>query len=134
MTKLIGILIVVACIYGGYKLFMLWDEYDTQKDLAAKEAAANHVVGDQLPGMPYELEKSFQAAKNAGTPALQRWLSIHGAKIQDPRRAWIELDYARDIALKDPVEAKKIFAEVKVRTPENSPVYPRIRDLAKTYD
>ena len=32
------------------------------------------------------------------------------------------------------VEAKKVFAEVKARTPENSPVYRRIKDLEKTYE
>jgi hypothetical protein len=38
------------------------------------------------------------------------------------------------ISVKDPVEAKKIFAEVKKRTPPDSPIYPRIKLLSKTYE
>jgi len=38
------------------------------------------------------------------------------------------------IARMDPVEAKKIFADIKDRIPTNSPIYPRIRQLEKTYE
>jgi hypothetical protein len=53
--------------------------------------------------------------------------------IQDPRKAWIELDYVVQLSSKDPKEAKEIFSQVKARTPPQSPVYPRIQKLAQTY-
>jgi hypothetical protein len=37
------------------------------------------------------------------------------------------------ITRSDPAEAKKIFAEVKQRTPPSSPIWPRIAELEKTY-
>ena len=45
-----------------------------------------------------------------------------------------EPDYAVDIAQKDPTEAKKIYEDVKARTPTNSLVYPRVKELEKTYE
>ncbi len=45
---------------------------------------------------------------------------------QDPRKAWIELDSCVAIAREDPSEARRVFAEVKKRT-------PRVKALEKTY-
>jgi hypothetical protein len=54
--------------------------------------------------------------------------------VQDPRKAWIELDYCIAVAREDPAEAKRAFASVKNRTPQSSPVWPRIKQLEKTYE
>jgi len=135
MTKLIGILVVVLLVWGGYELFEVWDRYDTDKDLKAKEAeAASHFTPESLPGSTYELEKTYQIAQQHGAPGITAWLKMNGSKIQDPRKAWIELDYVIAVAAKDPVEAKKVFADVKARTPESSPVYKRIKELQSTYE
>ena len=135
MTKLIGVLVIVAVIWGGYELFCLWDKYDTDKDLKEKEAeAARNFNPDQLPGMPDNLRNSFQIAKGRGTTGMHDWLQAYGKKVEDPRRAWIELDYVVQIGGSDPVEAKKIFADVKARTSTNSVIYPRVKQLAKTYE
>jgi len=135
MTKLMGILVVVLVIWGGYELFELWDRYDKEGDLKQKEEeAARNFTPESLPGMPYELKDSYEKAKKNGTIAMGNWLKAYNSKLQDPRKAWIELDYVVDVAGKDPVEAKKIFADVKARIPTNSLVYPRIKQLQSTYE
>ncbi len=53
---------------------------------------------------------------------------------KDPRLAWIELDYVQLVAPKNPGEAKRVFADVKQRTPPESPVYKRVKELEKTYE
>ena len=34
----------------------------------------------------------------------------------------------------NPAEAKRLFAAIKERTPASSPVYPRIKQLERTYE
>jgi hypothetical protein len=134
MTKLLGVLAIALAIWGGYEIFEMWDRYDTDKDLKAQQAAASVVIGDQLQGMPDGLERTYQIAQKNGAEGIRKWLKAYGARVQDPRRAWIELDYMVLIAHEDPVEAKKVFADVKARVPESSRVYPRVKELEKTYD
>lgn len=135
MTKLITILIVVAALWGGWQLFLYWDKVKTEDEAAAKKKAQTEIVsGDQLPGMPSSLESSYQAAKNQGATAVRNWLKYNGRNVQDPRKAWIELDYCGMVFREDPSEAKRVFASVKERTPQSSPVWPRIKQLEKTYD
>ena len=54
--------------------------------------------------------------------------------MKDPRLAWIELDYVVLISSTDPVQAKKIYRQVKQRTPADSPIYLRLRAMEKTYE
>jgi hypothetical protein len=135
MTKLIGILVIVALIWGGYELFEVWNKYDTDKDLSEKKAEeARNFNPDYLPGMPDKLQKTYEIAKTRGDVGIHDWLKAYHEQVQDPRLAWIELDYAVMISQKDPVEAKKVYEDVKGRIPENSPVYPRVKQLQKTYE
>jgi len=135
MTKLITILIVVAALWGGWQLFLYWDKVKQEDEVAAKKKAQSEVVsGEQLSGMPYGLESSYQAAKNQGATAMRNWMKLNGRSVQDPRKAWIELDYCVAVAREDPSEAKRAFASVKTRTAQTSPVWPRIKQLEKTYE
>ncbi len=140
MTKtLISIAIIALLAFGGYKGWQVWQKYNDSKDLAQQDAEAiSKVVPDQLTGMPSGWEQAYQkvyaAARAGDVKPLTAWLKVHGQQIDDPRRAWIELDYMVIISRQDPQEAKAIFASVKERTPQESPVYPRIRQLAKTYE
>jgi hypothetical protein len=135
MTKLIGILIIVLAIWGGYELFEYWSNYDTDKDLQAKAAEeARNFTPQQLPGMPWSLEDSYAKAQAGGAVGIKNWLKAYSAQIQDPRLAWIELDYAVLVAQKDPAEAKRVFEDVKARIPQDSKIYPRIKQLEKTYE
>jgi hypothetical protein len=130
-----GIVIVAVVIFVAWLVFKEWNKFDTGNDIKEQEAAAALVVNPQtLPGMPNGLEQSYGMAEKAGATGIRNWLKLYGDSVQDPRRAWIELDYTVLIARTDPVEAKKIFADIKERIPTNSPVYPRVRQLQKTYE
>jgi hypothetical protein len=134
MTKLITILIIVAALWGGWQLFLYWDKVKTEDETAAKKKAQTEITsGEQLSGMPSSLESSYQAAKNQGAAAMKNWLKFNGRNVQDPRKAWIELDYCIAVSREDPAEAKRVYAEVRNRTQQTSPVWPRIKQLEKTY-
>lgn len=133
MTRLISALILALALLGGWGLYRYWENMQNSNDVA-REAVARAVMPEQLPGMPAEWEPPLQAAEQQGPSALRKWLKTYGSYVQDPRKAWIELDYCVLIARESPNEAKQIFAEVKQRTSSSSPVWPRIHDLEKTYE
>ena len=133
-TKLIAVLIIVAALYGGWHLFLYWEKVKNEEETAQKQAAATAIVPQQLPGLAQSLEPTLQAAEKQGAAGLRKWLKEYNRFVQDPRKAWIELDYCVMVAREDPAEAKRVFAEVKKRTPPSSPVWPRIKQLEKTYE
>ncbi len=137
MTKLIAALIVVGVLWCGWQLFFYWERVKNEQENEKKQAAAAAVVGEQLPGMPpqaqTQLENSLRIAKSQGAEALGRWLKLYGPSIQDPRKAWIQLDYCMALSQTAPAEARRVFIAVRDRTPTNSPVYPRVQKLQKTY-
>jgi hypothetical protein len=135
MKVLIAILLIVGAIFGGWKLLEYWD--DVEKDREAKQQAANvQIEPKSLPGLPYQLEGPLEEAYKKGAPGLKEWLekAKRSPQIQDPRLAWIELDYVLKVSRANPVEAKRVFADVKQRTPPNSPIYPKIKALEKTFE
>ena len=135
MKVLIAILLIVGAIFGGWKLLEYWD--DVEKDREAKQQAANvQIEPKSLPGLPYQLEGPLEEAYKKGAPGLKEWLekAKRSPQIQDPRLAWIELDYVVQVSRSNPAEAKRVFADVKQRTPANSPIYRRIKALEKTYE
>lgn len=136
MIKTISIVAVVALvIFGGWEMWLQWDRYNHEKDIQEQaDAAALNVDPRNLQGMPNGLEKSYEMAAKNGAGGIRNWLRAYGQSVQDPRRAWIELDYVVQVASSDPLEARKVFADVKSRVETNSPVYPRVKQLEKTYD
>ena len=134
MTKLITILIVIVVIFIGYHLFQYWTQVKNEDDNPQKPGATQIVNGNQLQGMPYELQQSYETAQRRGVDGLREWLKAYGSKVQDPRKAWIQLDYCLLISREDISEAKRVFAEVKQRTSKSSPVWPRIKEMDKTYE
>jgi hypothetical protein len=133
-TKLIGGVILALVLFGGWGLYKYWETFENKKQAEQKEAATKVVVPSQLPGMPSELQQSLDAAQKAGPVAFGNWLRTYGRSLQDPRKAWIELDYCVMLARIDPSEARRIFAEVKQRTSASSPVWPRIQELQQSYE
>ncbi len=137
MTKVIAVLIILLVLWGGWELFFYWERVKNEQETEKKQQAASLVVGDSLPGMPYQntqtLEQSLKRAQAEGAGAMRAWLKAYGNQVQDPRKAWIELDYCLLLAREDPAEAKRVFAQVKARTPQTSPVWPRIKQMEKTY-
>jgi hypothetical protein len=133
MTKLIAAVLIVLSCYGVWELFLYWERVKNQEETAQKSNAAAMGLGDNLPGLPSALETSLQNAKKQGAAGLRTWLKNHNQSVEDPRKAWIELDYCVAVAREDVSEAKRVFAAVKERTPTSSPVWPRIQQLEKTY-
>src|SRR5512137_1128471 len=125
MTKLIGALIIIAVLYGGWELFLYWEKVKNEENTKQKQDAAAMVMGDQLPGLSPKLEPTLQAARKQGTAGLKNWLKTYGQSVDDPRKAWIELDYCVAVAREDPAEARRVFAAVKERLAPSSPVWPR---------
>ncbi len=135
MTKIIAVFIIALFLFGVYHLVLYYDKVQNEKEADQQAARFKPKGGDQLPGMPYQLESSLQAAEQNGATGLGNWLKVYGPKIEDPRKAWIELDYCVLLARDNPAEARRIFGEVKQRTPPSSPLLgPRIKELAKTYE
>ncbi len=137
MKVLMSILILLAVLFTAWKLFDYWDKLDAQKEaLEQAEKKAANIDPRQLGGMAQDMEKSLDQAYQSGPRALKEWIDKNKAnkKIQDPRLAWVELDYVVKISQEDPVSARKVFADVKARTQTDSPVYRRVKELEKTYE
>ena len=134
MTKVIAALIIVAALYGAWELFLYWEQVKNAEETKQKQNAAAAVMGDQLPGLPYQLEGSLQAARNRGAAGLRTWLKTNGKSVEDPRKAWIELDFCVAVAREDPAEAKRVFAAVKERIGPSSPVWSRMKQLQTAYE
>jgi len=133
MTKLIAALMVLAVLYGGWELFFYWEKVKNEQETQKKQASTV-IDPDGLAGLPQPLEPALKAAEAQGAPGLRTFLKNYGRSIQDPRKAWIELDFSLLIAREDPAESKRIFAQVKARTPETSPIWPRIKKLEKAFE
>jgi hypothetical protein len=128
-------LIIAAVLFVGYQLFLSWDRVKNEEEKARKEEAAKVITsGDQLSGMSYQLQQVYQNAEKQGAPGIAAFLKGYGNSIQDPRKAWIQLDYCQAISRENPAEARRIFAEVKNRTPPSSPIMPRIKQLEHTFE
>jgi len=136
MKPLIAIFALVMVCLGAWKIWEYWQRQDQER--AEKPSTVNPfgVVPHQLPGLNPKLEAPLQQAQREGAAGLKRWLDTYkrSGLAKDPRLAWIELDYVLLISTENPIEAKNLFAQIKKRTPADSPVYPRIKALEKTYE
>lgn len=137
MSKLIGILLIVGALWGLWSLREMYMETKRQNPDAynsSDEDGAAPFDSRTLKGLHYSLETPLAKAKLSGADGLKKFINQYRNAIHDPRLAWIQLDYAVLVASKDPAEARAVFAEVKTRTPTNSPVYPRIEKLSRVYE
>lgn len=139
MNKAITVLLIVGALWGVWQLREMYMEkkrqnpeiYNFNED---ENSGPAKVDPRTLKGLHYSLETPLANATQRGADGLKQFLNQYRAAIRDPRRAWIELDYVVLAGIKDPAEARSVFKQVKERTPTNSPVYPRIETLSKTYD
>src|SRR5262245_18766108 len=117
MKTLIGILIALLVGFAAYKIYEHWNAVKERKVLEERIAKGADIDPESVPGMPYQLIPKLQEAQRGGPEVFKRFLDEckRFPDVKDPRLAWIELDYDVMISSKDPVEAKKIFAEVKKR-------------------
>lgn len=134
MTKLITAGIVAFALFVGWVTFKYYQQVRTESASQNKPALIVHSA-TQLPGFPYQLSMSLEAAEKQGSAeALSNWLKQYGYLVQDPAKAWIELDYCVRVARTDPNQARRIFAAVKKRLDPSSPVWPRIQELKNSYE
>jgi len=135
MRVLIGILIALLLCLGGWKIWEHWQKVNEQQEGGLKTEPVE-IRPEQLTGLPWQLEQKLSEAKQRGPKTFKQFIDTwrNSPGVGDPRLAWIELDYVTMVATTDPVEAKKIFHDVKNRVSTNSPIYPRIRSLAKAYE
>ena len=134
MKIVIGLVVLIAVLAGAYKIWEYWDQVSHDQDIKQQQAREQlNVNPNALAGMPEDLRKSYDIVKDQGAVALGNWLKAYDSRLDDPRKAWIQLDYVVGIASTDPQEAKRVFADVKGRVNKDSPVYPRMQSLEKTY-
>lgn len=135
LRLLLTVIIVLAAASMVKKLTNYYGDVKAKQGEgpSAKEAPMPAAPDLPLPGMPAQFEGSLQSAQNLGTVAMKRWLDAYRKYVADPRLAQIELDFVRMISRENPVEAKRLFAEVRRRLPANSPLQPRIKEMANTY-
>jgi hypothetical protein len=139
IRKLIGLLLIIGALLGLKELHRYWEQIKNQQLAKGGESSPgpattpHPAASGVMPGLPPSLEASLQEAKSQSPAALRLWIKKHRPYVQDPRLASIELDYVVLIGGRNYLEAKKVFNAVKQRTPTNSPVYPRIRQLEKNY-
>lgn len=134
MTKgIITVAIILIVALGAWQLFDYWQKLQDEKQSTQQQQAAANVNPASLPGMGWQLQPSLDAAQKQGATGLGNWLKTYGNSVQDPRKAWIQLDYVLLLTRENPQEAKRIFNEVKDRTPPSSPVWPRVHEMEKSY-
>jgi hypothetical protein len=137
MKALITIFIILAAVYVFLKIVGVYDRSVNPQSAPVHTAAAapgTAVSGESLPGLPAYLEASLAQAQREGPEALGKWLKTWSRQVQDPRLAWIELDYVVLLNLQSHREARERFLQVAGRIPPESPVAERIRKLAPAYE
>jgi hypothetical protein len=133
MKFVMTVIIVVGLSLGAWQIYKYWGNYKGS-DATETAAAAPPVAGDSLPGLPQNLETTYQASRQRGVTGLRDFLNEYGKSVSDPRLASIQLDYVVLVASGNPAEARRVFALVKSRIQPDSPVYPRFQQLQKTYE
>jgi len=133
-TKLIGAFFVILALVAGWKMAAYYKQVAEETRSQKKIEEGADIKPEQLDGLPYQFQQSLTAAEQNGATGLGDWLKTFGAQVKDPRKAWIELDYCLSLMRVDPQAAKKVFQSVKERTSTNSPVYPRVRQLERTFE
>ncbi|HXR07972.1 MAG TPA: hypothetical protein VN765_11620 [Candidatus Acidoferrum sp.] len=134
MKFLIGAVILIGFGMIFYQILEYWDKHQSPPPVAAAPAVPAVSTGEQLEGLPPQLEAALEAAEQRGAAGLRDFLAVNRQRVSDPRLAWIELDYVLMVTESDPAEARKAFARVKQRLTPSSPVYSRMKQLEKTYE
>ena len=136
MKALISLLIAVVVAFVGFKLYEHWNMANDQKLIEERAARQAVLDPDRLEGMPWQLYEKMREAQKAGPEAMRNFLEAckRFPDVKDPRLAWAELDYAVMISASDPVAARKVYQEVKKRTPPDSRIQPRLKQMAKSFE
>ena len=133
MTKLITVFLIVLAVFVGYRIWVYYEKVADEQDLREAEEAKRRIVDPNgLTGLSWELTESYNQSKS-DPAALRKWLKATKGQVHDPRLAWIQLDFVEMIGRDSPNEAREVFNSVKPRIATNSPIYPRVQKLEKTF-
>ena len=131
--KFVLLFLLVATVgFGVYRISLIYRSIPT--DEKARENATPMVVDESLPSLSPPLEASLANATQAGPQAIRQWLIQNGAWVPEPRLSAIQLDYAQMLVRSNPAEARRVYAAVKARTPANSPLTLRLKQLSRTFE
>jgi hypothetical protein len=136
MKFLIAVVLLVLVFFGAQSLIKQWKDVqsdDGDRAPEAAQAAPETAASAVMAGLPPYLEASLDAARRQGADALKVWLKKNRGSVQDPRLADIELDYVAMVGGKNFGEAREVFQSVKARISPDSPVYPKVKKLERTY-
>jgi hypothetical protein len=137
MKALITIVLVIVALLGLKELHAYWQDMKAKRradpTVHSEGVPATATDPNALPGMPPGLEPALEAARKQGPASLKAWVKLYRPYLSDPKLAAIELDYVVLAGAKNFAEAKEVFAAVKQRTPTNSPIYPRVKQLERTF-
>jgi hypothetical protein len=136
-VKFVLLFLLVATVgFGVYRISLIYRSIPTDEQARgnARENATSMVGDEPLPGLSPPLEASLANATQAGPQALRQWLNQNGAWVPEPRLSAIQLDYAQLLVRTNPAEARRIYAAVKARTPANSPLASRLKQLSRTFE
>ncbi|MEN9776977.1 MAG: hypothetical protein RIS24_161 [Verrucomicrobiota bacterium] len=135
--KFVLLFLLVATVgFGVYRISLIYRSIPTDEQARgnARENATPMVVDESLPSLSPPLEASLASATQAGPQALRQWLNQNGAWVPEPRLSAIQLDYAQMLVRSNPAEARRVYAAVKARTPANSPLASRLKQLSRTFE
>lgn len=129
-------LLVATVAFGVYRISLIYRSIPTDEQARGnvRENATPMVVDESLPSLSPPLEASLAIATQAGPQALRQWLNQNGAWVPEPRLSAIQLDYAQMLVRSNPAEARRVYAAVKARTPANSPLASRLKQLSRTFE
>jgi hypothetical protein len=136
MKALISIVLILIALWIAKNLYLTYQNVEKQKESTEQgpsTPSAPPAPSSNLPGLPPALEPSLATAESRGATGLRDWLARYRDQARDPRLASIELDYVVLISHQDPTEARRIFEDVKGRTPTFSPIYDRVKKLERTF-
>ena len=135
MKALISIVLILLALWLARTLYLTYQTVEKHQNSVEQgpSTPAPAAPTSNLPGLPATLEPSLAAAESRGALGLRDWLARYRDQVRDPRLAAIELDYVVLISHQDPTEARRIFDEVKGRTPTFSPIYDRVKKLERTF-
>lgn len=133
---MLRLIIIALLVWGGYyvvsSLSARYKAIEKKQETTASQPA--NVPSSDLPGMPYQLQASLDAAHAQGPAALKRWIDANRRYVQDPRLGDIELDLAVALMRQNLPQAREIYKNVKARTPANSPLQGRLQRLSRSLE
>ena len=137
MKALIAVFLVCIAVWVTKQIYRTYQKSEQQRLVNPTDQSATTPAPTStsaaLAGLPPSLETSLANAERQGAPGLREWLRNYQTLVRDPRLAAIQLDYVVLISGQDPAEARRIFKDVKNRTPTFSPIYDRVKRLEKTF-